>query len=70
MALQLVPASPEVQNTYHEALLDFMGPHDPEVSLVHLPVGTLGQEDLQSGATWTRCWLPAAAFSHCGPTAR
>jgi hypothetical protein len=50
MALQLVPASPEVQNTYQEALLDFMGPHDAEVSLVHLPVGTLGQEDLQSGA--------------------
>lgn len=50
MAMQLVPAPPDVQNTYEDALLDFMGPHDPEVRVFHLPVGTLGLEDLQGGA--------------------
>ncbi len=51
MALQFVPPPPAVQSTYEESVLDFMGPHDPEVTQYHLPVGTLGLTELRNGAT-------------------
>jgi len=51
MPLRLVPPPPEVWDTYEKSLPDFMGPHPPEVDLYHLPVATLGLQDLQRGAT-------------------
>ena len=51
MALQFVSPSAEIGSRYQQSLLDFFGPRDREVTLFHLPVGTLGLADLQRGAT-------------------
>ena len=50
MPLQVISPSPGVLSTYQQSLLDFLGPHDPEVKLYHLPVGTLDLATLASGA--------------------
>jgi hypothetical protein len=49
MPLQFVPAPPSVFSTYQHSMLDFMGPHPPQVQVYHLPVSTQG---------W-RNWPPA-----------
>jgi hypothetical protein len=49
MPLQLVSPPPAVWSAYEKALLDFLGPHAPEVKFFHVPVGTLGLEDLVKG---------------------
>jgi hypothetical protein len=51
MALHFVSPPPEILSSYQESLTDFMGPHDPEVKLYHLPVGRLGLPELAKGAT-------------------
>ena len=51
MAFNPVAPPPDVLKTYQASLLDFRGPHDPEVLLYHLPVCTLGLTELAKGAT-------------------
>ncbi len=51
MPLQFVPPPPSVLSNYQDAILDFLGPHPPEVQLYHIPVGTLGLAELADGAT-------------------
>jgi hypothetical protein len=51
MPLQLIEPLPQVYSTYQRSLLDFLGPHPPEVQVYHLPVGSLGLAELAAGAT-------------------
>jgi hypothetical protein len=51
MAVQFVSPPPAVLSSYQQSLVDFLGPHDPEILLYHLPVGTLGLAELANGAT-------------------
>ena len=51
MPLQSIAPPQAVWSTYVQSLLDFLGPHDPEVKLYHLPVGTLDLAALANGAT-------------------
>jgi hypothetical protein len=60
MALDFVQPPPSVLETYEQSLLDFVGPHPPITQLYHLPVGTLGLEELAAGAR-----LDAVVASGC-----
>ena len=50
MALHPVTPPPQVLDTYQESLRDYGMPAEKEISLFHLPVGTLAIEELANGS--------------------
>ena len=73
MALRFVPPAPQVLSSYQESLTDFLGPHDPEAELFHLPVEMLGLTELardgtlrdvvNSGCRFVAAWLSGRVTS-------
>jgi len=51
MALNLVPPSAPVYNTYEQSVEDFLERSNPANQIYHLPVGALGLAELAAGAT-------------------
>jgi len=50
MPLLFVKPPEQVWNTHGAALTDLVGPHSPVVQFYHLPVGTLGLQQVAGGA--------------------
>jgi hypothetical protein len=70
MALHFVPPQPAVLSTYQQSLLDFVGPHAPEIQTYHLPVGTLGLAELAAGATLSDVVFAGCRFLASWPDAK
>ena len=70
MALHFVSPPPEILSSYQQSLTDFMGPHDAEAKLYHLPVGRLGLPELAKGATLSNVVRSGCRFLAAWPNDR
>ena len=67
MPLRDIPPPPELLSIYQQSLSDYFGPSWSKVELFHLPVGTLGLEQLAKGATLADVTSKGCRFFAIGP---
>src|SRR5436305_2382962 len=67
MPLRDIPPGPEVLSTYEQSLGDYFGPSWSKGELFHVPVGTLGLEQLAKGATLADVVPAGCRFFAVGP---